>query len=177
MLKASVLIAFGVLCAGTALAEEGEIPLMEAGTDIKNIESLQRGARNFMNDCSGCHSLKYLRYNRLATDLKIPEADLAKNLIFNGAKPFEEMAFGMAADSVDWFGKQPPDLTLMARERGVNYLYSYLHGFYADKTRPWGVNNLYLPARRCRTFSTTARDCKSPRIRTRKTRTATPKWC
>ena len=145
MFKASVLITFGLLCAGTALAEEGEIPLLEAGTDIRNIESLQRGARNFMNDCSGCHSLKYLRYNRLGTDLKIPDADLANNLIFDGAKPFEEMTFGMPPDSADWFGKQPPDLTLMARERGVNYLYSYLHGFYADKTRPWGVNNLYLP--------------------------------
>jgi ubiquinol-cytochrome c reductase cytochrome c1 subunit len=146
MFKASVLIAFGLLCAGTALAEEEGIPLMEAGTDIKNIESLQRGARNFMNDCSGCHSLKYLRYNRLATDLKIPDSELPKNLIFNGEKPFEEINTGMPADSADWFGKQPPDLTLMARERGTNYIYSYLHGFYADKTRPWGVNNLYLPS-------------------------------
>jgi ubiquinol-cytochrome c reductase cytochrome c1 subunit len=145
MLKASVLIAFGLLCAATALADEGEIPLLEAGTDIKNTESLQRGARDFMNDCSGCHSLKYLRYNRLGKDLKIPDAELPKNLIFTGAKPFEEITTGMAADSADWFGKQPPDLTLIARERGTNYLYSYLHGFYADKKRPWGVNNLYLP--------------------------------
>jgi ubiquinol-cytochrome c reductase cytochrome c1 subunit len=145
MLKASVLITIGLLCAGTALAEEGEIALKEAGTDIKNTESLQRGARNFMNDCSGCHSLKYLRYSRIATDLKIPEAEVSKNLIFNDAKIFEEINTGMPPDSADWFGKQPPDLTLMARERGVNYLYSYLHGFYADKTRPWGVNNLYLP--------------------------------
>jgi ubiquinol-cytochrome c reductase cytochrome c1 subunit len=145
MLKASVLITIGILCAGAALAEEGAIALKEAGTDIKNTESLQRGARNFMNDCSGCHSLKYLRYSRIATDLKIPEAEASKNLIFNGAKIFEEINTGMPADSADWFGKEPPDLTLMARERGVNYLYSYLHGFYADKTRPWGVNNLYLP--------------------------------
>src|ERR1700728_4449653 len=131
MLKASVLIAFGLLCAGTALAEEGEIPLLEAGTDIKNIDSLQRGARNFMNDCSGCHSLKYLRYNRLGTDLKIPDADLASNLIFTGAKPFEEITTGMAAESAEWFGKQPPGLVLMASEGGVNYLYHYLTGFYA----------------------------------------------
>jgi ubiquinol-cytochrome c reductase cytochrome c1 subunit len=145
MLKASILIAFGVLCAGSALAEEGELALLHADTDIKNNESLQRGARNFMNDCSGCHSLKYLRYNRLGQDLKIPDSELAKNLIFTDAKPFEEITTGMSAQSVDWFGKQPPDLTLMARERGTDYLYSYLHGFYADKTRPWGVNNLYLP--------------------------------
>jgi ubiquinol-cytochrome c reductase cytochrome c1 subunit len=145
MLKASILIV-GLLGAGLALAEEGEIRLMPAGTDINNTESLQRGARNFMNDCSGCHSLKYLRYNRLAADLKIPESELVKNLIFTSAKPFDEITTAMPADSADWFGKPPPDLTLMARERGTDYIYSYLHGFYVDKTRPWGVNNLYLPS-------------------------------
>lgn len=143
MLKASVLITIGLLCAGTALAEEGGIRLLESGTDINSTESLQRGARNFMNYCSGCHSLKYLRYNRLAADLKIPEAELG-NLIFTPAKPFEEITVAMPADATDWFGKPPPDLTLMARERGTNYIYSYLHGFYQDKKRPWGVNNLYL---------------------------------
>jgi len=145
MLKAAALIALGLLSAGAALAEEGEIALLHADTDIGNTESLQRGARNFMNDCSGCHSLKYLRYSRLGQDLKIPESELAKNLIFTDAKPFEEINTGMSAQSADWFGKQPPDLTLMARERGTDYIYSYLHGFYIDKTRPWGVNNLYLP--------------------------------
>jgi ubiquinol-cytochrome c reductase cytochrome c1 subunit len=144
MLKASVLITIGLLCAGTALAEEGGIRLLESGTDINSIESLQRGARNFMNYCSGCHSLKYLRYNRLAADLKIPDSELAKNLIFTSAKPFEEITIAMPADATDWFGKQPPDLTLMARERGVDYIYSYLKSFYADKTRPFGVNNLFL---------------------------------
>ena len=144
MLKATVLVALGLLSAGTAFAEEGEIPLLHAETDIGNTESLQRGARNFMNDCSGCHSLKYLRFNRIAADLKIPEAEVSKNLVFNSAKIFEEVGTAMPADSTDWFGKPPPDLSLMARERGTNYLYSYLHGFYQDKTRPWGVNNLYL---------------------------------
>jgi ubiquinol-cytochrome c reductase cytochrome c1 subunit len=143
MLKASVLITIGLLCAGTALAEEGGIRLLESGTDINSTESLQRGARNFMNYCSGCHSLKYLRYNRLGADLKIPDSELG-NLIFTPAKPFEEINTGMPADATDWFGKPPPDLTLMARERGTDYIYSYLHGFYQDKTRPWGVNNLYL---------------------------------
>jgi ubiquinol-cytochrome c reductase cytochrome c1 subunit len=143
MLKASVLITIGLLCAGTALAEEEGIRLLDSSTDINSTESLQRGARNFMNYCSGCHSLKYLRYNRLAADLKIPEAELG-NLIFTPAKPFEEINIAMPADATDWFGKQPPDLTLMARERGTDYIYSYLHGFYQDKTRPWGVNNLYL---------------------------------
>ena len=143
MLKASVLITIGLLCAGTALAEEEGIRLLESGTDINSTESLQRGARNFMNYCSGCHSLKYLRYNRLAADLKIPESELG-NLIFTPAKPFDEINTAMPADATDWFGKRPPDLTLMGRERGTNYIYSYLRGFYQDKTRPWGVNNLFL---------------------------------
>jgi ubiquinol-cytochrome c reductase cytochrome c1 subunit len=144
MLKASVLIIVGLLGAGTALAEEGEIRLLESGTDIKSTDSLQRGARNFMNYCSGCHSLKYLRYNRLGADLRIPDAEVVKNLIFTGAKPFDEISTAMPADATDWFGKQPPDLTLMASERGVDYIYSYLKSFYIDKTRPFGVNNLYL---------------------------------
>jgi ubiquinol-cytochrome c reductase cytochrome c1 subunit len=143
MFKTSVLLAIGIFCAGGAWAQEGEIKLLRADTDIDSTESLQRGARNFMNYCSGCHSLKYLRYNRIAADLKIPEAEL-KNLMFTSDRPFDEINSAMPPDSSDWFGKQPPDLTLMAKERGVDYIYSYLRGFYADKTRPWGVNNLYL---------------------------------
>jgi len=126
--------------------EEGGIALQSAGTDIKNTESLQRGARDFMNYCSGCHSLKYLRYNRLAADLKIPESELAANLMFTGDKTFDTINSAMPKDAEAWFGKQPPDLSLIARARGTDYLYSYMKGFYLDKTRPWGVNNLYLPS-------------------------------
>ena len=128
------------------MAEEGGIELQSSGADIKNTESLQRGARNFMNYCSGCHSLKYVRYNRMAEDLKIPESELAGNLMFTGDKSFDTVNSAMPKDAEIWFGKQPPDLSLMARARGTDYLYSYLKGFYVDKTRPWGVNNLYLPA-------------------------------
>jgi ubiquinol-cytochrome c reductase cytochrome c1 subunit len=145
MLKSCVLIGIGLISAGTAMAEEGGIALLQSGTDIRNTASLQRGARNFMNYCSGCHSLTYLRYNRMAADLKIPEPELAANLMFTSDKPFDTINSAMPKDSEAWFGKQPPDLSLMARERGVDYLYSFLKGFYADKTHPWGVNNLYLP--------------------------------
>ena len=131
--------------AGLAVAEEGEISLYHSGTDIKDKGSLQRGARNFMNYCSGCHSLTYLRYNRMAQDLNIPESDLSANLMFTSAKAFDGVNSAMPPDAADWFGKQPPDLSLMARERGVDYLYSYMKGFYVDKTRPWGVNNMFLP--------------------------------
>ena len=103
------------------MAEEGGIALLQSGTDIKNTESLQRGARNFMNYCSGCHSLNYLRYNRMAADLKIPEPELAANLMFTSDKPFDTINSAMPKDSEGWFGKQPPDLSLMARERGVDY--------------------------------------------------------
>ena len=150
MLKSSVLITIvtaALLLGRAAVAdEEGGIALLKSGTDISNTESLQRGARNFMNYCSGCHSLKYLRYNRLAKDLKIPESELAGNLMFTSDKAFDTINSSMPKDSDAWFGKAPPDLSLMARERGVDYLYSYLKGFYVDKTRPWGVNNLYLPS-------------------------------
>jgi ubiquinol-cytochrome c reductase cytochrome c1 subunit len=146
MLKSWVLISTALLCAGTAVAEEeGGIALLSSGTDIKNTESLQRGARNFMNYCSGCHSLKYLRYNRMATDLKIPESELG-NLMFTSDKAFDTINSAMPKDSEGWFGKQPPDLSLIARARSPDYLYSYMKGFYVDKTRPWGVNNLYLPS-------------------------------
>jgi len=145
MLKTSVLIVIGLLSAASALAAEGEIPLLASGTDIKNIGSLQRGARNFMNYCSGCHSLKYLRYNRMAADLQIPESELAANLMFTSDRPFDGINSAMPGDSEGWFGKPPPDLSLMARARGGDYIYSFLKGFYDDKSRIWGVNNLYLP--------------------------------
>jgi len=147
MLKSSVLITIALLSGGIAVAdEEGGIALQSADTDIKNTESLQRGARNFMNYCSGCHSLKYLRYNRLGEDLKIPESELAANLMFTSDKTSDTINSAMPKDSEAWFGKQPPDLSLIARARGTDYLYSYMKGFYVDKTRPWGVNNLYLPS-------------------------------
>jgi ubiquinol-cytochrome c reductase cytochrome c1 subunit len=147
MIKRLLLIAAAVGLSGVALAQEGgEIEVLHAGTDINDIASLQRGARDFMNYCSGCHSLTYVRYNRIAQDLRIPEKDLTRNLMFTSSKVFDGVVSAMpAADAANWFGKTPPDLSLMARERGTDYIYSFLKGFYVDNTRPWGVNNLYLP--------------------------------
>jgi ubiquinol-cytochrome c reductase cytochrome c1 subunit len=149
MRKRLILIAvalFGTaLSVGVASAQEGEGSLPHAGADINNVESLQRGARNFMNYCSGCHSLKYVRYNRIAKDLEIPESELQANLMFTSEKPFDTVNSSMPADAEAWFGKQPPDLSLMARARSVDYIYGFLKGFYVDKARPWGVNNLVLP--------------------------------
>jgi len=142
VLIAVSLIAMGA-AAGVASAEEGEA-LPHSGADINDVESLQRGARNFMNYCSGCHSLKYVRYNRIAKDLEIPDAEL-RNLMFTSDKPFDTINSAMPADAEGWFGKLPPDLSLMARARSVDYIYAFLKGFYVDKTRPWGTNNLILP--------------------------------
>ena len=145
MFRRFVLIAALLLPAGPALAEEGGMELMHAGTDIGDIQSLRRGARDFMNYCSGCHSLKYVRYNRIAQDLQIPPAALAADVMFTSDRPFDMVDSAMPADSEQWFGKRPPDLSLVARARGPDYVYSFLHGFYADRSRLWGVNNLYLP--------------------------------
>ena len=142
-LIAALLVATSALGVRVAAAQEGE-GLPHSGADIKDIESLQRGARNFMNYCSGCHSMKYVRFNRIGTDLQIPESELT-NLMFTSDKAFDTVNSSMPADSEAWFGKQPPDLSLMARARGVDYIYAFLKSFYVDKNRPWGTNNLILP--------------------------------
>lgn len=118
---------------------------LHAGNEVGNISSLQRGARNFSNYCLGCHSLKYLRWSRLGTDLKIPTPLLIANLIPAGAKPADYIQSSLRAeDGVAWFGKEPPDLSLMARARGVDYLYRFLETFYVDPTRATRTNNLAL---------------------------------
>jgi ubiquinol-cytochrome c reductase cytochrome c1 subunit len=118
-----------------------------AADDVTNTASLQRGARNFMGYCLGCHGLKYERYSRLATDLDITPQELQKYLLAPGDKPADYILTTMpAADAATWFGKTPPDLSLMARARGADYLYQYLKTFYVDPSKPTGANNLRLDA-------------------------------
>jgi ubiquinol-cytochrome c reductase cytochrome c1 subunit len=118
---------------------------LRAGNQVDNVASLQRGARNFFSYCLGCHSLKYVRYSRLAEDLHIPPEQLQAHLLPPGRKPTEYVLTSMpAADAETWFGKAPPDLTLMARARGPDYLYQFLKTFYVDRSKPTGVNNLVL---------------------------------
>jgi ubiquinol-cytochrome c reductase cytochrome c1 subunit len=140
---------------GTAFAAEepGNAKLgadwktQHADTDVANNASLQRGARNFSNYCLGCHSLKYERWSRMAQDLEIPEPLLEKDLMPPGDKPAQYILTSMpVADAEAWFGKTPPDLSLMARARGKDYLYQFLTTFYVDPTRQTGANNLRLPA-------------------------------
>jgi ubiquinol-cytochrome c reductase cytochrome c1 subunit len=135
----------GLGLASAAFAE-GEVELMHANNNISNMGSLQRGAKYFVNYCLGCHSAKYVRYNRLGQDLGITEQQLIDNLMFTGERPFDTMANAMRPeDSVRWFGKSPPDLSLMARARGVDYIYTFLHSFYAAPGRSTGADNIVLP--------------------------------
>jgi ubiquinol-cytochrome c reductase cytochrome c1 subunit len=118
-----------------------------AGNDVADLPSVQRGARNFTSYCLGCHSLKFERWSRLGTDLEIPAALLQQDLLPPGDTPTEYILTPMPAkDAETWFGKTPPDLSLIARSRGRNYLYQYLKTFYVDPTRQTGANNLALPA-------------------------------
>ena len=116
-----------------------------ANNDTSNLSSLQQGARNYMNYCLGCHSLKYMRYSRMAKDLQITTAQLQANLMPVEAKPTDYITTSLiAADGITWFGKEPPDLSLIARARGVDYLYRFLKTFYTDSTRSTLTNNLAL---------------------------------
>jgi ubiquinol-cytochrome c reductase cytochrome c1 subunit len=116
-----------------------------AGNEVTNTASLQRGAANFVNYCLACHSLKYMRYERMAKDLEISPQQLRDNLIPTDAKPADYMLSSFPkADAEAWFGKQPPDLSLVARYRGVDWVYRFLKGFYVDASRPTGTNNLAL---------------------------------
>jgi ubiquinol-cytochrome c reductase cytochrome c1 subunit len=117
-----------------------------ARVDVGNVASLQRGARNFMNYCSGCHSAKYVRYNQLGRDLGLTDQQLIENLMFTAVKPTETIDIAMRpADAQRWFGQAPPDLSLITRARGADYVYNFLRSFYVDPARPLGVNNLWLP--------------------------------
>jgi ubiquinol-cytochrome c reductase cytochrome c1 subunit len=118
-----------------------------ADTNVSDLASVQRGARNFVSYCLGCHSLKYQRWSRLGADLKIPGELLEKDLVPPGAKATDYIETRMpAADAEAWFGKAPPDLSLMVRARGKDYIYQFLTTFYVDPTRQTGANNLRLPS-------------------------------
>src|SRR6056300_942472 len=114
-----------VLLAAAQSFAAGGAALEHANIDPGNINSLQRGARNFMNYCSGCHSAKYVRYNTLGRDLDLSEEQLVGNLMFNAEKTFETIQATMPMDeALRWFGQAPPDLSLIARARGTDYVYN-----------------------------------------------------
>ncbi|HZH43376.1 MAG TPA: cytochrome c1 [Lysobacter sp.] len=138
--------ALALVCAGLFLAAPafaaGAGNLQQAGTDLNDRASLQRGAKLYMNYCSGCHSLKYLRYSRMAEDLGLSEEQVMQNLNFTGAKFGEHINTALTPEQgTQWFGKNPPDLSLVSRVRGRDWVYTYLKSFYLDESRPVGWNN------------------------------------
>jgi ubiquinol-cytochrome c reductase cytochrome c1 subunit len=143
---ASLTLAVFLAGSGAVLASEGaDVRMDPAPIHRLDVESLQRGARNFVNYCLNCHSAKYMRYQRL-TDLGIDVSMIQDNLMFPTKKVGDTMVAAMTpADAKAWFGVTPPDLTVEARVRGADWLYNYFLGFYQDNTSRTGWNNLVFP--------------------------------
>ncbi|WP_428772923.1 cytochrome c1 [Vibrio sp.] len=146
-MKKWIVILFAML-PSLAMAAGANVHLDKANNDLTDQASLQQGAKLFMNYCFGCHSTQYQRYERVATDLGIPTDLMKENLVFDPeAKIGDLMENAIPEDSAaKWFGAPPPDLTLVARVRGTDWLYTYLRSFYADPSRPFGVNNIVFPS-------------------------------
>lgn len=129
-----------------AWAAGGKSPLADPSEiDLDNIASLQRGAANYMNYCSGCHSAEYVRFSTIGKKLELSDEQLIDNLMFNADKTFETINAAMpVADAQRWFGQPPPDMSLIARAKGADHIYNFLRGFYVDPNSPTGVNNVVL---------------------------------
>lgn len=137
---------FGLFVAAPpAHAEEGSA-LLSSGAGVSDQASLQRGAHLFFNYCVGCHSLRYMRYSRMAEDLGLSKAEVMENLDFTGGKFQGPVISHMPAEGAkNWFGKDPPDLSLEVSAKGADWVYTYLNSFYLDPNSPIGWNNLVLP--------------------------------
>ena len=143
-LSAGLMTSFLVSSAANA---SGGLELEPANIDVHNTTSLLRGAKNFANYCQGCHSLKFSRYNRIAADTGV-SVEQIKAIIFTRDDDDGETKAGALMesaippkDAAKWFGIAPPDLSLVGRSRGGDWVYNYLKSFYSDDSRPFGVNN------------------------------------
>ncbi|KAA0873917.1 cytochrome c1 [Nitrincola tapanii] len=131
-----------VLMPAVVQAAASPYPLDKMKPNLRDQESLQRGMALFVNRCMGCHSMEYQRFARTADDLGLPHDLVEDYLILGEHKINDLMTISMdKGDAAGWFGAPPPDLTLSARLRGTDWLYTYLRSFYRDEARPWGVNN------------------------------------
>jgi ubiquinol-cytochrome c reductase cytochrome b subunit len=126
-----------------AVGAESSVELEPFHINLEDKAGLQSGAQTFINYCMGCHGARFSRYNRVASDLGIPEDLMEEFLMFDKNKNIGDlMTTAMPAEQAkNWFGVAPPDLTLVSRVRGADWLYGYLKGFYVDPSRPFGVNN------------------------------------
>ena len=142
-----LLIVLGLILPSMVMAAGGSnVHLDKAYVDASDKASLQAGARTFMNYCLGCHQMQYQRYQRTFEDLGIPLLLAQENLQFTGEKVGDYIKNAMPLKAgAAWFGAPPPDLTLVSRVRGADWLYTYLRAFYTDPSRPFGVNNEVFP--------------------------------
>lgn len=141
-----IIATLALLLPTVGFAAGGTVKLEEAKIDLTDQASLQRGAKYFVNYCMGCHSLSHLRYSRMADDLGIDDQLLRDNLLFGDAEPGDMMTISTRpTDGEAWFGIAVPDLTLVTRWRSPDWVYTYLKSFYADPSRPYGVNNVIFP--------------------------------
>jgi ubiquinol-cytochrome c reductase cytochrome c1 subunit len=138
----SLLVSFH---SSVTLSADSSYHLDKAKINLDDEQSLQRGARNFINYCLNCHSANYMRYNRLA-DIGLSDDVIKENLLFTADKTGELMDINMdSLEAKKWFGANPPNLTVTARSRGKDWIYSYLRTFYVDDSRELGWNNLVYP--------------------------------
>ena len=145
-MKRFLINALLLLAPVSVYAAGGGVQLDKANIDPNNIQSLQRGAKMFVNYCLSCHSAELMRYERIGKDLGLEDKLVMENLVFTGGKLSDLMTVATAdADSKEWFGTVPPDLTVIARARGADWLYSYMRSFYRDDSKIIGVNNLVFP--------------------------------
>ena len=143
MKRTIILFVVALLWPLAVSATSADHPNFKADVDVTDKASLQRGARIFMNYCMGCHSAAYMRYNRIGEDLGIEESILQSNLMFGTEKSGDTMTIAMQkGDAEKFFGTAAPDLSVIARSRGADWLLSYFMTFYRDDSRPFGVNNL-----------------------------------
>ena len=136
-----------LLCAVSLVSRaESSVELEHADVDVFDQLSVIRGAEYFTNYCLGCHGLRQIRYSRIGKDLKINEAKMRENILLGDAKIHDAIKSSMTpTNAAAAFGVAPPDLSLVTRSRGADWLYTYLKGFYSDAKRPFGVNNTVVP--------------------------------
>ncbi len=135
-----------LLLAPGAVWASGGAATVHVDVDLGDQAALQRGARTFINYCVSCHSAKYMRYSQMAQDIGLSEELVEANMLFTGRKVTDHMLVALQPDDATrWLGHAPPDLSLVARSRGPDWVYAYLRSFHRDADRPWGANNPMLP--------------------------------
>jgi ubiquinol-cytochrome c reductase cytochrome c1 subunit len=139
------LLSISILLAVFSLdvAAEESVDLQPANIDPEDRASIVHGAKHFVKYCLGCHSIKHIRYQRIAKDFVLDDKKVLADIAPQGATIYNQMYTAMNAhDGAKWFGIQPPDLSLIARSRGADWLNTYLRSFYSDPAKPLGTNNL-----------------------------------